>query len=374
MKVYDNNILSDDIIVEISVSYFGDAELIFGLNNIDGGIKNIELEGTLRVVLKHLIPQPPLVCGIELSFLKCPTYDFELMTALAPLNMFASGDLIRSVIQDQLCNELVYPNKIYIKLKDLKVTPVMPKVKEVVRVRVQSVQDLTGFDRRQIQLAIKMGSQYIESSPVEVQGEKASVEFEGDLLWYDNTQDYFSIIATVREEGGEAVELKGSVGIFESKENINHPLTAFGSVSLDVSRFTLSTNLTELQQLETKFALLEVFFDSLRHSSKLKTDGIFAELSIGGQTKQTDVLSLDSSSWKKCFTFIISDPENDVLSVKLIDQLTSNSLAQYDYNIRDLMTRKKMEHKLQTFPLIHANQDCEILMQLKLGLLKTFSF
>ena len=115
--------------------------------------------------------------------------------------------------------------------------------------------------------------------------------------------------------------------------------------------------------------VLQVYVDSGRNlKSKISP---FVELTVHDQTKKTPVSKIEdeAATWEKHFNFFIEDPDDDKLTVKLIDQNTSKNIGTYVYNIKDILIRKSKQHDLQAFPL-NSSQDCEIVMALKLNFLK----
>lgn len=369
IKVFDKNVLQDEIVAEVNVSYFGDAELAVSINGIEGGIRNIEFHATVRIVLKHLIPAPPLFSGIEISFMKCPTYDFELTSALAPLDMFAtSGELLRTIITDQLTSRLVYPNKVFIKLKKIEAKE-KPEIEEVIRCVISSVNELVGIDGMTLSATVQLGSQSSTSSSALIQDGSATLDYEIDLVKYAK-DDNFTIVFDISNEGELVTSLKQSfdleslapTGTLEGK----YPLYEPGSVTIKLTSLTLSSDRGDLSTDNFKSsALLEVFVDSVRQIPKDITS-LTAQFTVGNHSRHINVLPASSSNLNKHLTFLLVDPENDSLTVKLIDDLTSLDIAQFIYNIPELIARKEMQHDQQAFPLPQHSHDYEVFMSLKL--------
>lgn len=70
------------------------------------------------------------------------------------------------------------------------------------------------------------------------------------------------------------------------------------------------------------------------------------------------------------FTFLVSNPENDTLQLKLIDQKTTNVIGQFTYIIAHLMETKNMEIISQPFQLQKSGPESKIIMALSLRVLK----
>lgn len=67
--------------------YAGDCDIRFRLKGLKGGVKDFQLAGMLRVVMKPLISQIPLVGGLQIFFLNSPTIDFNLIGVADVLDM-----------------------------------------------------------------------------------------------------------------------------------------------------------------------------------------------------------------------------------------------------------------------------------------------
>lgn len=111
IKIYKQ--LDTDLLVDCNVAYNGDSKFIVTYKHIRAGIRNFEFNGNLRVNLRNFMQlnAEKKVEIIEISFLSAPTFNFELLDALAPFELFASGDLIRTILTEAINSHLVEPNK-----------------------------------------------------------------------------------------------------------------------------------------------------------------------------------------------------------------------------------------------------------------------
>lgn len=89
MKVYDKNVSRNEVIMDLDLFYAGDCDISFSLGGVRGGIKDFSIHGTVRVVMKPLIPNPPLVGGLQIFFLNNPNIDFNLVGKL--LSFFSAS-------------------------------------------------------------------------------------------------------------------------------------------------------------------------------------------------------------------------------------------------------------------------------------------
>lgn len=70
------------------------------------------------------------------------------------------------------------------------------------------------------------------------------------------------------------------------------------------------------------------------------------------------------------FTFLVPNPENDTLQLKVMDQKTGNEIGKYTYIIGHLMEKKDMEIISQPFQLEKSGPESKIIMALSLRVLK----
>jgi hypothetical protein len=85
VKVFNVEILQNQLIIDINLCWFSDLEFSFVLNQISGGISKLEVEGLLRITLNQLEVEALQFSNIELCLMDYPHLDFELTYALAAL-------------------------------------------------------------------------------------------------------------------------------------------------------------------------------------------------------------------------------------------------------------------------------------------------
>lgn len=118
-KVYkptvNTKMSKDEIIIDLDVSYFGDNELSFKLSGATCTVRNIQIQGLLRLVLKHVSVQP-LIISLEIYFINKPTIDFILDGIASPLNLPGVKNIIRRVVTNQVTELMVLPQKLTLEL------------------------------------------------------------------------------------------------------------------------------------------------------------------------------------------------------------------------------------------------------------------
>uniref|UniRef100_A0A915DBB7 SMP-LTD domain-containing protein n=1 Tax=Ditylenchus dipsaci TaxID=166011 RepID=A0A915DBB7_9BILA len=116
LKVYTENVGRDKIIIDMDVVYAGDAQFTVQACGFKGGINQLVLSGKVRCTLSPLLPYPPMIGGISGSFMELPKFDFNLTGMGEFVQLPGLIDAIRSVMNAQIANLFVLPNKMVIPL------------------------------------------------------------------------------------------------------------------------------------------------------------------------------------------------------------------------------------------------------------------
>lgn len=97
-------------------------------------------------------------------------------------------------------------------------------------------------------------------------------------------------------------------------------------------------------------------------------------VSVGKKSEQTDVVMRnDSPVWEQGYTFLVSNPANDVMQLKVVDQKTGSELGRLSYVIGTLLEKDNMEIALQPFQLSKSGPDTKVIMSFALRILKPTS-
>uniref|UniRef100_A0A182LY29 C2 domain-containing protein n=1 Tax=Anopheles culicifacies TaxID=139723 RepID=A0A182LY29_9DIPT len=148
VKVYDKNVSRNEIIMDLDLYYAGDCDISFALSGLRGGIKDFQIQGTVRVIMKPLISQMPLIGGLQIFFLNNPNIDFNLVGVVDLLDMPGLSDILRKIIVEQVAAIMVLPNKLPIVLSDgvPALSLKMPEPEGVLRIHVVEAKDLMKKD------------------------------------------------------------------------------------------------------------------------------------------------------------------------------------------------------------------------------------
>lgn len=138
-----------------------------------------------------------------------------------------------------------------------------------------------------------------------------------------------------------------------------------------------SQALTETQLLRVTTlasAILSVYLDSATDLPQARVQSKpdpYAVLSVGKVTKQTAAFKrTDLPVWEQGFTFLVGNPENDTLQVRIVDQKTNKDLGQFTYVLNILLTKNGLQVVSQPFQLQKSGATSKINMSLALKIVK----
>ncbi|BHF57614.1 Extended synaptotagmin-3 [Sparganum proliferum] len=142
VKVYtEESIRRDEIVMDVDLMFYSDARIKVSVGKIIAGVKDFELRGTLRVLMKPLVPKIPFAGAV--------TYvNFILTHAGNVLSLPGLQQTLNRTVQDAVSSLCVLPNRISVSLVDdvsmahLK----FPSAQGVLRINVISASDLVASD------------------------------------------------------------------------------------------------------------------------------------------------------------------------------------------------------------------------------------
>ncbi|XP_050090176.1 extended synaptotagmin-2 isoform X2 [Anopheles aquasalis] len=399
VKVYDKNVSRNEIIMDLDLFYAGDCDISFALSGLRGGIKDFQIHGTVRVIMKPLISQMPLIGGLQIFFLNNPNIDFNLVGVVDLLDMPGLSDILRKIIVEQVAAIMVLPNKLPIVLSDgvPALSLKMPEPEGVLRIHVVEAKDLMkkdismlGKGKSDPYAIISVGAQQFRTQTIDNTVNpkwdywcEACVDVTHQTLIgiklfdWDRTGDHDPLGRATVEIS--SVTKNGEIDTWLTLEQAKH-----GLVHLRMTWFKLSSNkvdlrtaLEETQHLRVtsmSTALLTVFIDSAKNLPQARQQSQpdpYLVLSVGKKTEQTSVqMRTDAPVWEQGFTFLVGNPDNDTFQLKVIDQKTGNTIGTLTYILSGLMEKKNLEIMSQPFQLQKSGPESKILMSLSLRILK----
>ncbi|EDW43514.1 GM26610 [Drosophila sechellia] len=361
--------------------------------NVALALANYKMNGFRfdRIILGTI---PPRIGGVKI-------YDksVDRNEIIMDLDLFYASDLRHQFSIWVIGNVMVLPNKLPISLSE-EVSAValkMPEPEGILRIHVVEAKDLM---KKDISVLGKG-----KSDPYAIINVGAQ-EFKTQII--DNNVnpkwDYWCE-ATVFIEMGQFVEIqlkdsddskkdenlgrasidiasvikKGVVDSWLTLEDAKH-----GLLHVRLQWYKLTADPNDLQQilLETQLlrvtsmssAVLSVFIDSARHLKQARSSSKpdpYLVCSVNKQKQQTAMIMRDDSPvWEQGFTFLVSNPDNESLNIKIYDQKTGNDIGQYTYTLSTLLKQFNMEVIQQPFQLQKSGPESKLYMSLSLRILK----
>lgn len=400
VKVYDKNVSRNEIIMDLDLFYAGDCDINFSLSGLRGGIKDFQIHGTVRVIMKPLISQMPLVGGLQIFFLNNPNIDFNLVGVVDLLDMPGLSDILRKIIIEQVAAIMVLPNKLPIILNDgvPALSLKMPEPEGVLRIHVVEAKDLMkkdisvlGKGKSDPYAIVSVGAQQFRTQTID-NTVNPKWDYWCEAFIHAESGQQMQIVLNDKDAGEDELLGRATVEISSVTKNgeIDTWLTLeqakHGLVHLRLTWFTLSAERNDLKAAldETQLlrvtsmstALLTVFIDSAKNLPQARQQSQpdpYMVMSVGKKTEQTSVqMRTDAPVWEQGFTFLVGNPDNDTLQLKIVDQKTGNLLGTFTYILSALMEKRNLELMSQPFQLQKSGPESKIIMSMSLRILKRY--
>ncbi|XP_043251103.1 extended synaptotagmin-3 isoform X1 [Colletes gigas] len=402
IKAYDKNTSRNEAIVDADVMYAGDCDITFSVGNIKGGIKDFQIRGMMRIVMKPLLPVMPLVGGVQAFFLNPPAVNFNLIGVADVLDLPGFNEILRKTIVEQIAAFVVLPNKIVIPLSEA--VPVeslkMPEPEGVLRIHVVEAKHLMkkdigllGKGKSDPYAVINVGAQEFRTKTID-----NTVNPKWDF-WCEFIVEkslgacYNTLVVHLfdKDNAGQddplgratieviRVKKKGNIDTWVSLEQAKHGMVHLRLVWLQLSKniADLKAALIETQELRVtsmSTALLILYVDSAKNLPCVrgnKQPDVFLTASVGGDTKRTGtILRSCDPVWEQGFTFLVSNPETGVLHIKITDEKTTFIVGELSYNISLLLGENNLEVAQQPYDLQKAEADSKLILSMSLNILK----
>ncbi|KAJ8733972.1 hypothetical protein PYW07_014523 [Mythimna separata] len=425
VKVYDKNLSRDEIIMDVDLFYAGDCDISFVLQRIRGGIKDLQIHGMVRIVMKPLITKMPLVGGLQIFFLNNPSIDFNLVGAADVLDMPGFSDILRRCIIEQVAKMMVLPNKLPIKLSD-EIPTVdlrMPEPEGVLRIHLVQAQNLMKKDVSMIgkgksdpYAIITVGAQqwktkhidnnvnprwdyWCEARIMQSLGQALEIEVldkdEGnndDKLGKKSQVVQFELwdwdpgmgIQNDDFLGRCSLDISQVVrfGRFDTWLTLQE--AKHGKVELRLSWHRLTSDVSELSRAltetlliktgELSSAVLSVYIDSCKKLPNARTQSRpdpYLTVTVGRKTENSAVqMRTGDPVYEIGYSFLVQNPESDNMEIKVLDSKTGGQLGQLTYSISSLLKQKDLSLLTQPLMLQRSGPESKIILSLQLKILK----
>ncbi|XP_076336655.1 extended synaptotagmin-2-like isoform X2 [Tachypleus tridentatus] len=401
VKVYEENVGRDEIIMDLEILYSGDSNFLVGVKGFKAGIKDVQLHGKLRVIMKPLVKQIPFAGGVTVFFLSCPAIDFNLTNLADVLDIPGLSDILHQAVLDQLSALMVLPNKIYVSLVEdvpLRLLKFVPPT-GVLRIKVIAGKDLKKADVGMFGLGssdpyavVKVGSQEFRTSVVEnsinpqwnYYCEAVVDQVEGQSVLID----IMDKDPSSKDDFLGRISLNISTLIAEGRSCAWHRLQDIktGKINVDITWLALSEDPESLhaevmytKSLSSKTslssALLLVFVDSAKHlpnaSQAASEPSPLIELTVGANKVCTSVKpNTNDPVWEENFHFLMANPENEEVVVQVKDEKSEKPLGHCVIPTNFLLKEKGLQLD-QPFFLKDSGSESQIILMLHLKILKS---
>ncbi|KAJ3594656.1 hypothetical protein NHX12_003963 [Muraenolepis orangiensis] len=378
VKVYTENVDKRQIIMDLQISFVGNTEIDVDIKKYycRAGIKSIQLQGVLRVVMEPLLGDMPLIGALSVFFLKKPLLDIN-WTGLTNIG------LCDSIIQDIIYSYLVLPNRLTIPLvgEEQLAQLRFPIPQGVLRVHFLEAQDLVGKDKFLGGLIkgksdpygiIQLGTQTFRSKVV-------------PETVHPKWNEVYEALASIKADRGQANDGLSScvlVVFLDSARNL--PSVFEGNLGSGFLKERRDAGLVFCENTSSLYRTLfhnpfEINQEALKKSSvrkaiksgkKVTSDpNPFIEFRVGKETFKSKIrYKTNSPVWEEAFTFLIHNPRSQELEVEVKDEKHSCSLGTMVLPLSRLLEAPEMTLN-EGFPLRNSGPSCSVRMKAALRVL-----
>lgn len=403
IKVYGNNLLRSEMIIDMEVFYSGDCVIKCSFNYLSVGIRNISLYGNLRMVCRPLVPTMPLVGAVQVSFLSTPNFDFDMLGVAEVLDIPGVSDLLRNTVTNVLDSIIVTPNKMEFILSEdamssLQGTSLPRGYLRVYMIEAKQLMakdsSLFGKGSSDPYAVISVGSETFQTN---------HINSTLDPVWNYVCEAGLSIVqkATVNIELWDwersALDIDDKLGrcsvdlsdiVHNSALDTWVPLedASSGSVHLRLEWFNLSTNPGDVQKQlalnskvtndgpnELSSAVLSVFIDSaeqlplVKNSSREPSPRV--RLIFGRDDKVTPVKkNTRDPVFEENFVFPVVNPLVQILTVQVEDDETDKILGQIELPLQQLTKAVDMKATNTKYNLNAQESPARLTMSLQMAI------
>ncbi|XP_026152315.1 extended synaptotagmin-3 [Mastacembelus armatus] len=410
MKAYTHEVDHREVILDLNISYEGDVNIDTVVKPpITAGVKDLKLKGLLRVILGPLIGQAPLVGGVTLFFIRCPTLELNWTGATNILDSPAFSSLSEATILDTIASIMVLPNRMCIPLIDQVKMDQMrfPLPRGVVRVHLLEARDLVAKDTYMMGLVkgksdpyatLRVGNRHFKSKTIKenlnpiwkevyefVVHEAPGQELEMEV--YDEDTDKDDFLGRYNLDFGEVKKEKEMDKWFRL-EGIQS-----GEVHLKLQWFSLQADSSLLMESSDgqACAMLAVYLDNAsnlpkhseivdrqKHGKNTKEARLtrrtalpnsFVEFSVDNDVQKSQVkLASKDPVWEQGFVFFVHNVKTQQLFVQVKESEKKTVLGVLNLPLSRLLNASDMTLD-QRFQLERSGANSQIKLKAALRIL-----
>ncbi|XP_047484093.1 LOW QUALITY PROTEIN: extended synaptotagmin-1-like [Penaeus chinensis] len=403
VKVYDDT-SRHEIIMDMDFAYAGDCKFEVSVSKFKMGIKDLQISGRLRVMMKPLVKQIPLVGGLQVFFLNNPDVDFNLIGLADVFDMPGLSDILRSIVTEQIGHMMVLPNRYPIQLvDDIDVVELKcPAPAGVIRLNVIEAQNLMkkdigimGTGKSDPYCILRLGAQKFQTKTINntvnpkwdfccefLTEVIQSQELDFELFDLDDGpgRDEFLGRANLDvQEIWKNGEVDMWVPLSEAKSGRIHIRATWLDLSDTADSLQLQLEEIRALQVTTKnplhSAVLMVWVDSAKklNPSHKQIPDPFVRLYVGNEKGETAVRQRTNDPvFEEGFTFLVRNPRTQELKLEVIDQKTTQIQGKVELDLNVFLKERKMEVIGEDYSLSGASGGLSTLkLNITLRILKT---
>ncbi|XP_042220250.1 extended synaptotagmin-1-like isoform X3 [Homarus americanus] len=404
VKVYDDT-SRHEIIMDMDFAYAGDCKFEVSVSKFKMGIKDLQITGRMRVVMKPLVRQIPLVGGLQVFFLNNPDVDFNLIGLADVFDMPGLSDILRSIVIEQIAHMMVLPNRYPIQLvEDINTAELKcPTPAGVLRINVIEAHNLMkkdigimGMGKSDPYCILRLGAQKFQTKTINntinpkwdffceyicsYDTRFGNVEVEFEVLDHDIFKDDPLLRANLDvHDIWKSGEVDMWVPLSDATSGRLHIRAAW--LDLHDSSASLELQLEEIRALQATTknplhsAVLLVWVDSAKklNPSHKNIPDPFVRLHVGNLQQETTVRQRTNDPvFEEGFTFLVRNPRTQELKIEVIDHKTSQVQGKIELDLNVLLKERNLDVKNEEYPLSGASGGLAALkLNITLRILKT---
>uniref|UniRef100_UPI00358F2B71 extended synaptotagmin-2-like n=1 Tax=Myxine glutinosa TaxID=7769 RepID=UPI00358F2B71 len=404
VKAYRENVDKRQIIFDLHISYVGDCEIDVEIPKYfcKAGAKNVQLHGTLRVVLEPLISQMPLFGALTFFFIRRPLLHINWTGLTNLLDIPGLSGTSDTMIMDQIAYYLVLPNRFTIPIVgDMELAQIrFPIPKGVVRIHLLEARDLERKDnllkgmikgRSDPYAVLHVGNQSFKSKVIQtclhpvwnevyeaIVHEVPGQELEISVFDEDPDKDDFL--------GSLTVDLNDVMHGKDVDEWFDLDEVETGQLHLKLQWLSLLADASVLQEAMhgvkampgqandgLSSALLIAYLDCARNLPSGKKSNLdpspFVQLSVAHNTYESKICyNTNEPVWEQAFTFFIHNPTEQDLDIEVKDDEQQCSLGSLSIPLQKIIAADDLTLD-QSFLLNQSGPNSFLKMKIALRVL-----
>ncbi|XP_026962422.1 extended synaptotagmin-1 isoform X3 [Sagmatias obliquidens] len=392
----------EQILLDLNISYVGDVQIDVEVKKYfcKAGVKGMQLQGVLRVILEPLIGNLPIVGAVSMFFIRRPTLDINWTGMTNLLDIPGLSSLSDTMIMDSIAAFLVLPNRLLVPLvPDLQDVAQLrsPLPRGIIRIHLLAARGLSSKDKYVKGLIegksdpyalVRVGTQTFCSRVIdeelnpqwgetyevmvhEVPGQEVEVEV------FDKDPDKDDFLGRMKLDVGKVLQ----AGVMDEWFPLQ---SGQGQVHLRLEWLSLLPDAEKLEQVlqwnrgvsshpePPSAAILVVYLDraqDLPLKKGNKEPNPMVQLSIQDVTQESKaVYNTNCPVWEAAFRFFLQDPRSQELDVQVKDDSRALTLGALTLPLARLLTAPELTLD-QWFQLSSSGPNSRLYMKLVMRLL-----